>query len=291
MAFVNEEIQEKDREYFNSFNFTNPVTDISVKAVKWTIDRKKDAFLIRLGGQGLEFSEIPMFYAFVWQNNVITVETFRKGRGDAQSGIELFWRMSRIEIPESLKQEKDMVIKLIKEAFDTYGNGINRRHVKKINFEVIKDPVYTSDVCKPVKTEASEKVQKQTLERKEQKHERQEKQKRSWSDKVVCFIKEKISSLKKWISSLSFLSKMFYFVMLVVWMENIALNFTTLFSTYRFIQFTSLLILGLSFYSIIRNFLLFITSFKQPESKKVLKALFKTLAIMLISVIIYGITL
>lgn len=67
MAFVNEKISEKDKEYFNSFNLKNPVTGDLLFSRKWTIDRKRDVFLVGMGGQGFYESEIPMYYALVWK--------------------------------------------------------------------------------------------------------------------------------------------------------------------------------------------------------------------------------
>lgn len=66
MAFINEEISDSDKELFYSFNFINPVTRKPLNPRKWTIDRERDILLVGLGGQGLESSEIPMFYALVW---------------------------------------------------------------------------------------------------------------------------------------------------------------------------------------------------------------------------------
>ncbi|EKN62896.1 hypothetical protein P9E76_08600 [Schinkia azotoformans] len=146
MTFINETISEVDKEKFYSFNFKNPVTLDPVKARKWTIDRESNAFLIGLGGQGSEFSEIPMFYAFVWKNDVIMMETFSRGTGNAQSGVELWWKITRIEIPEKLKSDKEVIVEQIKKAFDEYGSFHRRDHVKGVYFDVIAEPVFVRKV-------------------------------------------------------------------------------------------------------------------------------------------------
>ncbi|MBU3104522.1 hypothetical protein [Clostridium gasigenes] len=61
MSFVNERILEADKEKFNYFNFKNSVTDEHLEPWKWTIDRERNIFLVGLGGQGYEHSEIPVF--------------------------------------------------------------------------------------------------------------------------------------------------------------------------------------------------------------------------------------
>ena len=89
MAFVNEKITaEEDKALFNSFNFKNGVTDQPLKPWKWTIDRERSIFLVGLGGQGYEHSEIPEFFALVLKKDVIIIETFSGGSGDIEVGIE-----------------------------------------------------------------------------------------------------------------------------------------------------------------------------------------------------------
>lgn len=146
MAFVNERIPEADKVRFNSFGFINPVTGDCVEPWKWTIDRERDIFLVGLGGQGYEHSEIPMFYALVLGKRVISIETFSWGKGDACVGVEKWWKLTSIKVPQSLFPEKDKIIELIKEAFDAHGSGYKRDHVKKINFEYIASPVFVSEV-------------------------------------------------------------------------------------------------------------------------------------------------
>ncbi|MEC1641056.1 hypothetical protein P9E76_08590 [Schinkia azotoformans] len=50
MAFINEKISEVDREYFDTFNLKNPITKETLHSRRWTIDRKRNAFLVVLGG-------------------------------------------------------------------------------------------------------------------------------------------------------------------------------------------------------------------------------------------------
>ncbi len=146
MAFVNEKIPEADKERFNSFSFKNPVTHEPNKANKWTIDRERDIFLVALGGKGAYVTEIPMFYALVWKNKVINLETYSDGKGNYKSGVEMWWKITRIEIPESLKPYKDQVIELIKEGIDAHGSGYRRDHIVKVNFDRIVPPSFIREV-------------------------------------------------------------------------------------------------------------------------------------------------
>jgi hypothetical protein len=147
MAFVNEKVEEKDKLYFNSFNFESPFTkNKSIEPWKWTIDREQDAFLVGLGGQGYEHSDIPEFFALVWKKNVIIMETFSGGSGSNSTGVEVWWKITSIKVPQNLIAEKDAVMELIKEAFDAYGNGYNRTYVRKVEFRFIAEPFFVQEV-------------------------------------------------------------------------------------------------------------------------------------------------
>ncbi|MEK3793113.1 hypothetical protein MKX42_15395 [Paenibacillus sp. FSL R7-0204] len=104
MAFINEKITAADREWFNSFQLKDPFTRKSLESRSWTIDRERDAFLVGLGGQGDYESDVPMYYALVWKGNVIGMDTYSTGTGNVSSGIEMFWKITKIEAPGSLLQ-------------------------------------------------------------------------------------------------------------------------------------------------------------------------------------------
>lgn len=146
MAFVNEIISEADQEMLKSYKFANPVTGEPVVPKRWTVDRERDIFLIGLGGRGAYVSEIPMFYTLVWKGKRIGLQTYRDAKGDYQSGTELWWKITKINVPESLKPQEKMLIELIKEVIDAYGSANKRDHVTKENFDLIAAPTYVKDV-------------------------------------------------------------------------------------------------------------------------------------------------
>jgi len=147
MAFVNEDItEEKDIELFNLFNFKNPVSDEKLRPRKWTIDREREAFVVGLGGRGFYDSEIPTFYALVWKRNVIILETYSKGQGNYSTGIEMWWKISKIKAPEILIQDQQTIINLIKGAFDAQGFAYERDRVTRVNFDYIAKPSFVKEV-------------------------------------------------------------------------------------------------------------------------------------------------
>ena len=146
MAFVNELITEvKDKVLFDSFNFKNPLSDKPLRYWKWTIDRERDAFVVGLGGQGYYNSEIPMFYALVLGKNLILLETYSEEHGMYNSGVDVRWKISKITAPETLKQDQQIIMDLIKDAFDAMGAG-RRDCVKSVNFDYMATPSYVKVV-------------------------------------------------------------------------------------------------------------------------------------------------
>ena len=115
MGFVNEEIEEKDRERYYSFNLIGPYTKDKLEAWKWTIDKERDAILIILE-TGRDY-EHPCFFVFIWKNKIIRITTFLK----KDIGKALYWNLYSIGIPESLKDEKDEILQAILEAFKEHG--------------------------------------------------------------------------------------------------------------------------------------------------------------------------
>ncbi|PYG83914.1 hypothetical protein LY28_03762 [Ruminiclostridium sufflavum DSM 19573] len=146
MAFVYEKIPEGDRKYFNSFNLKSPFTDKLLYSREWTIDREREVFMVGLGGQGTYESEIPMYYALVWGKSVIFLDTFCNGKGDYDTGIEMWWKITKIKAPICLLKDNDKMIEIIKEAFDAMGFAGIRNCVKRVNFEYIAEPVYMQEV-------------------------------------------------------------------------------------------------------------------------------------------------
>ena len=121
MAFVNEAISGADKSKYDAFNFKSPFNGEPVPAWKWTIDHERDVFLVWLGGQGGEQSEIPGFYVLVWKDQAIPFSAFSKGCGNYHTGIELWWNVFDIRIPQHMESKREEVIELVKEAIDAHG--------------------------------------------------------------------------------------------------------------------------------------------------------------------------
>ncbi|CAH1204392.1 hypothetical protein PAECIP111893_02241 [Paenibacillus plantiphilus] len=142
MAFVYEKISEADRELYQSFNLRSPFNGRPLETRKWTIDRERNAYLISLGGQGTYNSDIPMFHTLIWNGNTINIDSFTTGIGDVSSGIEKFWKITKIEAPIDLYEKKDELIDLMKEAFDAKGFAGSKDCVVSVHFDFIAAPEF-----------------------------------------------------------------------------------------------------------------------------------------------------
>ena len=145
MAFKKEEIiSERDRTYFNTFQFINPIGGKLLHSKQWIIDREKNMFLLGLGGQGLSGTEIPMFYAFAIEKEVIAMETFTKFTGDnfTEEGGDIWLSVTKLSIPECITISINEIVDNIKAAFIEKWTGENTVGVQRLHFESIAEPRY-----------------------------------------------------------------------------------------------------------------------------------------------------
>lgn len=146
MPFINEKIPEKDREIIDSFNLIKPISKSPCKPRRWTIDREGNAFLVGLEGQGFYSSEIPMFYALIWNKKIIQLETFSKAEDTSTTFKEYWWKITRIEAPECLFKDKNEMMELIKEALIASDISNIENCDTKVNFDFVAKPIFIMEV-------------------------------------------------------------------------------------------------------------------------------------------------
>ncbi|WP_150269086.1 hypothetical protein [Paenibacillus tepidiphilus] len=142
MAFISERIAEADREQLHSLQLKDPFTNQPLQPRRWTIDRERNAILVGLGGQGIYGGETPLLYVLVWNHHFIYLDTFKAGEGNLSTGIEMFWKVTKIEAPGELHRNHEELVDVIREALDAEGYAGRRDCVTKVNFEYIAEPVF-----------------------------------------------------------------------------------------------------------------------------------------------------
>ena len=73
---------------------------------------KKMLFLVNVGGG---HADVPHFHDFWWNETVIRIETVGGGKGNYETGVEIFWFVKQIPIPEKIWGHKDEIVKMISE--------------------------------------------------------------------------------------------------------------------------------------------------------------------------------
>jgi hypothetical protein len=134
MAFVNELVPEEQKSKFDPKVFFNPTQfNGPIEMFRWTIDRERDVFLIRLGGGGRE-PEIPKLFALSWKGNVVKFDALIHSKGTKEVGLTVDWNVSNVHIPPQLEMEREEVLKLLKEGLDAMGSSIcDRNGVVAVN--------------------------------------------------------------------------------------------------------------------------------------------------------------
>lgn len=140
MAFIREYLTEETEKQFASYKLNNPVTLDPLQIFRWYIDRERNLIFFGLGGQGILGGDIPAYYALIWNDNIIVIETFSKAKLINQVTEEEHWYIVDIKAPVCLKGQEERIVELVKQSIDET-QQISISGVKKIIiFEQISIP-------------------------------------------------------------------------------------------------------------------------------------------------------
>ncbi|WP_294362806.1 hypothetical protein [uncultured Clostridium sp.] len=145
MNFIYEKLTEEDKEFFKSFGFRDPLSSFSLAYTPsvWVADRKKEIYLVNLGGQGYKFDlEFPpTYYYLIWDRKLVKIEAYDKGSGDYKVGKNRIWMIQRIVAQETLEIDENLLLDTIKEAFIAYDKGTNKK-LLSTEFYGIPKPIF-----------------------------------------------------------------------------------------------------------------------------------------------------
>jgi hypothetical protein len=132
MAFVNEAVPEDQKSIFDPKVFFNPNSAFRgpIELYRWTIDRERHVFLIRLGGGGpWEGGNAPKpkeYLALSWKGEVVKFEARVGASGNPEAWVA-DWEVLVVQIPQALEVHRDMVLQLIGEGLNAMGNSTCHR--------------------------------------------------------------------------------------------------------------------------------------------------------------------
>ena len=136
MAFVNELISEADKARIDWSQFKWWEYSPPHRPWMWTIDRDRDAFLIRLAPPGYDDTHTrPEVFALVLHGHVVRLEGYASGSGPGKFWDHMKWRIVKVVIPTALGQPQGDVLHLIEEALKAHGDLFDTSHLKQVDVE------------------------------------------------------------------------------------------------------------------------------------------------------------
>ena len=141
MTFVNELIPEEQKDKFDPEVFKLNLAYPPMRPYRWTIDREREIFLIKVGahgyggGQGDGFIP-PVFYTLSWKGQVIKFDVRIWSTGKFIDGdLDLNWEIFNIKLPPSLENKQAEVFELIQEAIRAIDtpSGLSKDKYRSIN--------------------------------------------------------------------------------------------------------------------------------------------------------------
>ncbi|MBQ6035629.1 hypothetical protein [Ruminococcus sp.] len=146
MAFIYEVVPEKDYDFFISMGLKNcwgnDTLTLSKGSTMWCADRKRNAYIVYIGGG---HDEMPFFHDFWWNGNVIRMETVCGGKGNYKTGVDIVWYINKIPVPKKIWNFKDEIVDMIKEAFKVNSDWCMKECLKSITVNIQCEPTISED--------------------------------------------------------------------------------------------------------------------------------------------------
>jgi hypothetical protein len=137
MAFINELISDVDKARIDWSKFKAYSYSDSHRPWKWTIDRERDVFLVGLALDGYDDTGTrPDIYILYWKGDIIRVEARSNSKGGFETGVDMHWKISKIDIPSHLEHLRQEIVMVLREAIDAHGLTYKREPVKFVRIDI-----------------------------------------------------------------------------------------------------------------------------------------------------------
>ena len=95
---------------------------------RWTIDRDRDVFLWRINRRRPEQPHhvFGLYWKGNWEIRIKAIETLKEAADAEGSPWDISWDIVKINLPESLKSERDLIQNVLKEAFVIFAPGFDK---------------------------------------------------------------------------------------------------------------------------------------------------------------------
>ena len=123
MAFINEYISDEDRKKFNIDDFDKRFFVGGTKSRSWTVDKEKNIYLRNVARGREEFASESK-WVLSWGGQLVfldlkNISTSGVAGGDRHGHKKVL----KINIPDTLEEQREQILKDLQEAFVAYKDG------------------------------------------------------------------------------------------------------------------------------------------------------------------------
>ena len=139
MGFIQEEVGEENRELWESIGWKDWGENRLVqffKSKKWSIDRERQIYMQPIGS----FRDTPYYYDLAYKGRIIRMEAVSEGNGTIMTGFNVVHDIYRIYIPQSIWEEKEEILQVIKESFLVYRAAARESEINSITVNIQCEP-------------------------------------------------------------------------------------------------------------------------------------------------------
>jgi len=104
---------------------------------KWVVDHERNIFMVLINYYGgpYEGTRETHYYSIFWKNIEISIEADRLKETFSSEGVELNWRIHKVNIPDGLELQGDELVHIIFEAFVAKGRSFDEFRTFRVNIE------------------------------------------------------------------------------------------------------------------------------------------------------------
>jgi hypothetical protein len=94
---------------------------------RWAIDHERDAFIVinRKEGGAYEGTQETDYYTLSWRNEFIRIVADPLPKTFTENGAIMSWRVHGLTLPETLQNQRQEVLQLVRDAFSAIGEFFN----------------------------------------------------------------------------------------------------------------------------------------------------------------------
>ena len=138
MSFVYEEVGEENKELWESIRWKDCFGDALrfYKGGYWSVDKEKNIYLVEIG----HYIDTPYFWDMSYEGKIIRMEIAGGAMGNKNTGVTFNWKIMKINIPKSLWEKREDVVKQIINAASVVRKLAQIEKVIAINVKILCEP-------------------------------------------------------------------------------------------------------------------------------------------------------